>query len=139
MELDKLTMSKIDKFFDAKSTQDSMKYAHGSMQKMMQAYAEECSDDFLFFLKEQFKIKYADIIKTEVKHVVSELLKGNEDVLIDYHLAPNDWLFEKEDESSIRTKLVEDFAHIIKDAHLHALEQEIVSLKEMLSPEQRYR
>lgn len=138
MDLHKMTWSKIDKFFDSDSMQESLTYAGMRMKAAMQEYTNDCAERFADYLKDEFRLLYGDIVRDEVKRVVREVLLGNQSVLSEYNLAPADWGIGG-DHYSIRSKLVEDHADIIKDTHMQALEDQLKRTQEMLETARGYR
>ena len=138
MQLDKMTRSKIDKFFDEDSTQESLSYAAVRLKKQMDDYTNEVSEKFGHYLKDEFRLLFADLVQTEVKKVVTDILLGNTATLEEYNLAPADWGLSC-DHYGIRRKIVEDNADIIRNTYIQGLEEQLERTKEMLENARSYR
>lgn len=138
MQLDKMTWSKIDKFFDEDSTQESLTYAAVRLKKQMEDYTEEVSSRFGDYLKDEFRLLFADLVQAEVKKVVTDILIGKTAALEEYNLAPADWGLRC-DPNGIRRKIVEDNADIIRNTYIQGLEEQLERTKEMLENARSYR
>ena len=138
MQLDKMTWSKIDKFFDEESTQQSLDYATVRLRKQLDEYTNAVSEKFGDYLKDEFRLLFADLVQTEVKKVVTDILLGNTVALEEYNLAPADWGL-RGDHYGIRRKIVEDNADIIRNTYIQGLEEQLERTKEMLENARSYR
>jgi hypothetical protein len=130
-QLEKLTRDKIDKFFDSETTTSSLEYAKKRLDERLLEYSYKVSDDFGYYLKDEFRLFYADLVKNEVTRVVQQILLGNNSIMEEYNLAPADWGLRC-DPYQIRSKIVEDHAEMIRNTYIMSLEDELKRTKQIL-------
>lgn len=138
MEIDEITWNKIDKFFNAESTQSSMKYVSQQIKKTIDDSTQETIERLSEFLCDEFRLQYKELVRIGVVCAVKQILFGDLKTLEEYNLAPADWGLRC-DPSGIRRKIVEDNADIIRNTYIQSLEEELKMTKEMLAMERGYR
>lgn len=126
-----LTHEKVDKFFENETTVNSLDYLGKRFQSELEDYLQKRCDDFRYYLKDEFRLHYVDLVKDGVKEVVRQLLLGNQDVLAEYNLAADSWGVRC-DHLGIRRKIVEDNKDIIQAAEIQSLKEELARAREQI-------
>jgi len=139
MQVDKITWSKIDKFFESPSTQGAFKYFNTNIQKVLTDNVQDIVDKFNDYLIDEFRLQYADSIHSGVRAVVTDLLKGKPETLAEFNLSPDTWGL-RSDPQGIRQKIVDDNIDAIKNTYIMELETRILKMEEKLEIyRERYR
>ena len=137
-DLDKMTWSKIDKFFDHENTEIGLDYFSVRLKKEMDEVLQERCNQFAGYMKDEFRLLYADLVRTEVKRVVQALLSGDVTALEEFNLAPADWGL-KCDPLGIRRKVVEDNKDVIYSTEMQSLREELLRAQDRIKMYQEYR
>jgi len=122
----KMTNKAVDKFFD---NEEVAEHFEDKLKSHMKNYVDELTNDYAWFLKDEFQNWFLELLNREVEDAVNKLLLGDDSVFKKYNLQFSDWGFPI-DHKGIRKKLMDDFGDVIVKTEIQELREEIKWLQE---------